>query len=367
MQYESIINSLKRKVIAPVYLLYGDEEYLQEKVLAVFKEEILTAGMAAFNLDEVEGEKCSPANLTDLANTLPVFAEKRLVIVKDFPALRTRNNKENGEVETAAENKEEDHEEAQEKAEEKTREFDKDENKVLMQYLEKPSLSTCLVFWQKGKVKKTTKLYKAIVAAGQACEIGPLQGADLSKWLVLEAKGMGKKLESQALEYIMINCGNLLRNLHNELEKVALFTGNANTITLADVKKIAIVSSEGNVFNLVDGIGLGKGEEALNELRNLLTNGEPPARILYMIARQFRLLLQVKEAAQKGLSEKEISVEYKLHSFVTGKILRQARKFSYGQLEKSLELILASDLGIKTGLKPDLTLERLVFALTAHS
>ncbi|HPZ72104.1 MAG TPA: DNA polymerase III subunit delta, partial [Peptococcaceae bacterium] len=75
MQYERILNSLKRGVVAPVYLLYGEEEYLQEKIINAFKETILTPEMAAFNCDVVEGEKYTPAQLVDLSNTLPAFAE----------------------------------------------------------------------------------------------------------------------------------------------------------------------------------------------------------------------------------------------------------------------------------------------------
>ena len=69
MQYERILNSLKRGVVAPVYLLYGEEEYLQEKIINAFKETILTPEMAAFNCDVVEGEKYTrPGSV----HTLPV-------------------------------------------------------------------------------------------------------------------------------------------------------------------------------------------------------------------------------------------------------------------------------------------------------
>jgi DNA polymerase-3 subunit delta len=377
LQYESVLNSLKRGVIAPVYLLYGEEDYLQEKIVAAFKETILTPGMAAFNLDEVDGEKCTPAMLADLANTLPVFAERRLVIVKDFPPLLSRKKEEDSDGD---EDKDKDKDKAdaadtppQKEEKEDSIEDTKaapqkdqhDENAVLLKYLANVSPSTCLIFWQKGKVKKTTKLYKAIAKAGEVLEIGSLKGTELGDWLVLEAKKMGKKLERPALEYMLINCGNQLRHLHNELEKLALYCGNETTITLEAVKEVVTKTIEGNVFNLVDGLGLGKGDVALTELRNLLILGEPYPKLIYMMTRQFRLLLLAKEAAGKGLTEKKITAELKLHPYVTGKILRQARNFSYAQLEKSLDLILEADVGIKSGLKPVLTLERLIVALTA--
>lgn len=375
LQYESVLNSLKRGVIAPVYLLYGEEDYLQEKIMNAFKETLLTPGMAAFNLDEVEGEKCSPALLADLANTLPVFAEKRLVIVKDFPPLWTRKKDEDSDEDEDKDKGKDDDADTPAQQEEKEESIEEtkaapqkeqhDENTVLLKYLANASPSTCLVFWQKGKVKKNTKLYKAIAKTGEVLEIGSLKGTDLADWLMLEAKKMGKKLERPALEYMLINCGNQLRHLHNELEKLALYCGDETTITKEAVEEVVTKTIEGNVFNLVDGLGLGRGDVALTELRNLLILGEPYPKLIYMIARQFRLLLLVKEAAGKGLTEKKIATDLKLHPYVTGKILRQSRNFSYAQLEKSLDLILEADVGIKSGLKPVLTLERLIVALTA--
>lgn len=386
MQYERILNSLKRGGVAPVYLLYGEEEYLQEKIINAFKETILTPEMAAFNCDVVEGEKYTPAQLVDLSNTLPAFAEKRLVIVKDFPLLQARNSKEEAEEEEAEaigaasqtpgsksssnENglsvqngRQGEHEQNGKNRRNGKSDKNQEEAKVLLQYLEKPSPSTCLVFWQKGKVKKNTKLYKAIAAAGQALEIGQLKGANLSNWLLSEAKKRGKRLERPALEYMIINCGNQLRQLYNELEKVAIYCADAGAITLDAVRQVVTISKEGNMFNFVDSIGLGKREAALQELRSLLANGELPVMIIAMIARQFRLLLQVKEALQKGWTEKQMVAELNLHPFVVSKMARQARNFSIERLERNLELVLEADVGMKTGLRTDLALEKLVFDL----
>jgi DNA polymerase-3 subunit delta len=280
------------------------------------------------------------ADIVDMANTLPVFADKRLVIVKNAPFLNhTGKEGEKGKY--------------------------SGEEERLLKYLSNPLQSTCLVFWQKGAVDKRRKIFKALSAAGQVLEIGPLKGTELSNWIVEEARKIGKKFEPKALEYIIVNSGNHLRNLKNELEKLSLYSGENKVITYEMVKNLVVLSVEGNIFNLVDSIGSRKGDNALFELTNLLDCGEPPVRILYMIARQFRLILLVKESAQRGLTEKQITTELGLHPFITGKLLRQGRNFTFPQLEKSLQLILESDVGLKTGLPPPITLETLVFSLTA--
>ena len=89
MQYQSLLNSIERGVLSPVYLLYGDEDYLQELLVHKLKEHLVSPGFGAFNLDELDGEKAAPGQIVGSANTLPVFAQKRLVIVKNPPFFQT--------------------------------------------------------------------------------------------------------------------------------------------------------------------------------------------------------------------------------------------------------------------------------------
>ena len=82
-----------------------------------------------------------------------------------------------------------------------------------------------------------------------------------------------------------------------------------------------------------------------------------------MIGRQYRLLIQMKELEQKGVHEKQISAELHTHPYVTGKLLRQARNYSFTALESALEQILVCDIALKTGAAPRFTLEQLLISL----
>ncbi len=341
MLFQSVINSIKRGMVAPVYLLHGEEDYLQELIIKAFKEHLLAPGTGDFNYDELDGENVSLFQIVDRANTLPVFAEKRLVIVKNPFSLFLSKKKE---------------------------EEDKGgDEKCLLDYISEPLASTCLVFWLKETADKRKKLYRAIEKKGEVVELTPLKGAELGRWLQDQAGALGKVLEPKALEYIMFHAGFSLRFLKNELDKLALFTGEERTISLAVVEKLLTKSIEANIFNLVDNLGLKKTEEALFELRNLLVTGEPAVRILFMIARQFRLILMVKDLEQRGFSEKQITAELSLHPYVTGKMLRQARNFTFPELERILEIILETDFAIKTGSPVQAALENLVIKLITGS
>lgn len=338
MQYHSVLNSVERGVVAPVYLIFGEEEYLQELVITALKNKLTNTELGAFNLEEMEGSGLTAAQVVNSANTLPVFADKRLVIVKNPPFFQGRRK--DGEEETAAR-----------------------QDEQLLAYLADPLISTCLVFWVKGSVDKRRKTYKAIEKNSQVVEIGALKGAELTNWLQNAFKALGKRVEPKALEYIILNSSHNLRHLQNELDKLTLFVDREEIITLTTVKKVLTRTAEANVFALVDYLGTKEGEKALVELRGLLESGEPPVRLLFMIARQFRLLLLAKDLESRGYTEKQITAELALHPFVTGKILRQAKNFTFRELEHCLAAVLTTDVAVKTGSIPRLALENLVLQL----
>jgi DNA polymerase-3 subunit delta len=341
MQYQSIVNSIERGVLSSVYLICGDEDYIQEQIISLLKDKLINPDIGAFNLDEIDGEKTTLGEIISSANTLPVFAEKRLVIVKQPLFLQT--TKKNDDEQNT-----------------------KGQEESLLKYLADPLASTCLVFWIKGTVDKRKKLVKAIEKAGNLVQIDRLKGTDINLWLKEEARVLGKKLDAKVLEYIVLHGGAELRVLKNELKKLALYAGNRNTITLPMVEKLLTKTSEANIFTLVDSIGLKKGELALLEIRNLLSSGEPAIKVLFMIARQFRLILRAKDLERSGFTEKQMTGELSVHPFVTGKILRQAKNFSFSDLENSLHWILECDVAMKTGAPHRQSLEDLVLKLVGQ-
>lgn len=338
MQYQSLINSIKRGVLSPVYIIHGEEDYLQDLVVKTLKENILAEGTEAFNLDEAQGDKCSPAQVADWANALPVFAEKRLVIIKNAVFLQAK--KKEGQDEEGGDHSEQN----------------------LLKYLADPLLSTCLVLLVKGSADRRKKLVKAVEKVGQVLEFNTPKGQELTEWIREELGELGKTIEPRALEYLLVNTGSGLRALKNELEKLALYSAD-KTITRQQTEKMLTRTAEASVFTLVDSLGLKKGEAAILEMRGLLESGEPPVRLLFMVARQFRLILQAKDMEQKGYTEKQVTSGLGIHPFVAGKVLRQGKNFTFRELEKALELILEADIALKTGGHHRVTLEGLILAL----
>ena len=98
----------------------------------------------------------------------------------------------------------------------------------------------------------------------------------------------------------------------------------------------------------MDALAEGKSEKAVFFLRDMLLAGEPEIRILFMIIRQYRLMLQAKLLHTKGYTAKAIVQKTGWHPFVAKKVLQQSRSYSGSELEQALRFLLELDIRLKT-------------------
>jgi len=107
---------------------------------------------------------------------------------------------------------------------------------------------------------------------------------------------------------------------------------------------------------------VGKAEQLLQKL---LMNGVVPPQILVLVARQVRILIQIKQlkSLKKPLAEMQSQVGI-FSPFVWDKTSRRAEKYTLERLKEIYRSILAADLAIKTGkYEGDLALDVLVAEL----
>ena len=122
-----------------------------------------------------------------------------------------------------------------------------------------------------------------------------------------------------------------------------------DAITSEDVNEICVPQIQNHIFDMITAIADGKGEQALKLYYDLLSLREPPMRILSLISRQFNLLLQVKELAQKGYPQAVIGEKVGLHGFIAGKYMKQAAGFKIPFLKQALEDCARTEHEFKSG------------------
>lgn len=332
----SVLNDIKRGVISLVYLFYGSERLMLEEALERLTKYLTPGGTGDFNYEKFDAGGASVAQVVNAANLLPIFAEKRLVVVTGAPWFSGNKKRKSNEEEGQKDEKDE-------------VEPDNQDGELLLTYLKNPSPSTCLVFIAGEKIDGKRKTVKAIKKTGQVIEFTAFKGMELNKWVNHIFSKNGNKITRGAIDYLIMAAGNNMSLLEQEIEKIGLFVGSSKEVTLDHVKQTVSENSTLNVFSLVDGISQKDASSAVFKLRELIQNGEIPIKIIGLIAWQIRNLLHIKSLKNKGLGENQIAADSGLNPYVVKKGLRTIGNFSTQELINDLEILLAVDVNYKTG------------------
>lgn len=292
-----------------IYLLYGEEAYLRKQYRDRLKEAII--GEDTMNYHYYEGKDISVGEIIDRAETMPFFAERRLIILENSGLLKSGGEQ-------------------------------------LAQYLQAPAETTYLVMVE-TEVDKRSKLYKTIQSKGCAVEFAIQDESTLKRWVLGMMKKENKRISESALNELLEKTGTDMENIRKETEKLFCYCMDKEVITEADIEEICTKRITNHIFDMVSAIADKKQKRALELYYELLAIKEPPMRILFLIARQFNLLLQVKELRQKGYQNKAIGEKVGLPGFIAGKYVTQASRFETADIREALEACVAAEEDIKTG------------------
>lgn len=330
MKSGELAKLLEKGEIGPLYYFYGDEPYLMEKMQKSLLERVVSPDFRDFNLDVFHGNECRGDEIASVAQTLPMFTDRRLVLVKRAADL------------TAA------------------------ALEILVSYVSNPSPATCLVFLGE-KIDQRKKFFQEIKKKGELVEFKKPYENQLGTFIRDEARILGKKIDAAAVEMLVYLVGANLHELASQLEKVASYVGGRELITLEDVKGIVSDTKVESVFEFANALGLKELGKALRSMHTILRDGEAPLYILAMVARHFRQLWKVREQMAKKVPQQEIARATGINPYFLNGIMGQARNFEISDLKGIFEALFAADLALKSGgRRPVLVLERLVMDICSE-
>ena len=159
----------------------------------------------------------------------------------------------------------------------------------------------------------------------------------------------GKKITGRTMELFLSKTGDDMENIRMELEKLISYTLGRDVITDQDVEEICTVRVTNKIFEMVAAIVTRNTRKAMDLYEDLITLREPPMRILFLIARQFNQILQVKELMNQGMEKNGIASKLKMQPFVVGKTMPQAKSFSREQILSYVNLCVDTEEAVKTG------------------
>jgi DNA polymerase-3 subunit delta len=330
-----------------ITLIHGPAELLRAEALADLRRGLHEdEALADLNTARLDGQQITVADLRNACDTLPFLAERRLVIVEGLlrrlaaPARRPKPAEGNAADEAAEE--------------EPAGEANKAQARQLLAYLDQVPPSTELVFVEEEAIAGGPILRRLLELQrdGRSRIILCAQPKrnDLVDWVRARARLRGVQLDANALADLVDCIGDDLRQLDQELIKLAQYTGGARPVTRGDVRRLVPATRAASIFDLVEALGQDDATTAGRLLQHALDHdGEQPLRLLAMIARQYRLIILAKALQLEGRKPPDIAHELGVQDWTVNRLLAQAGRHTFARLERNLELILAADEAIKTG------------------
>lgn len=307
---KSIDADIKQQQLKNMYLLYGKERYLIRQYRDKLKKAIVSPE-DTMNVTIFEGEGLNIREIIELAETLPFFAEHRLIIVEDSK-------------------------------------FFKKGGDELAEYLKQIPESTYVIFVEE-EVDKRSKIYRALSKNGKAVEFGTQSDEILMKWVVAKIGKEGKNITQAAYQSFIHKTGTDMENIEKELEKLLCYTMEKDVIEPQDVEAITTEQISNKIFEMVDAIATHKQKIAMDLYYDLLALKEAPMRILFLITRQFQILLTVKVMGNQGFGNKDIAAKAGCPEWTVRKYQSQAKAFSLDKIKQALKDGVSYEEAVKTG------------------
>lgn len=296
-----------------VNIIYGDELFLIDKLVNEITNIFVDNNYKDLNLEIIDYEKDISKKIQLSSETLPFFSDYRIVIVKDIDLTKSGISKMNSDIEK------------------------------LLNYIDNISDSTLLFFISKKEKIFKGKFFKKIDKIGNIININKLSLNEFKSYINKYFENNNIKIDIKTVNFIIERTGYLDKNLdkslydiNNELKKIVDISKSDKKISLKSVNKVLANSFENNIFKLTDAIGSKDILEASKIQQSIRLGGADEFMVFYMIVRQIRNLLIVKELKRKKLTINEGRERANISRYEYEKILKYIRFWTYKDLRKAV-------------------------------
>ena len=223
------------------------------------------------------------------------------------------------------------------------------DNTMLINYLENPNNNTTIIFVCNEKIDMRKKICKVIKEKFSLIEMPNLKYYEIEKRLLEYFNKQGFKIENESIKYIVSNSLNNYDCAMNEANKVFLYYDSPTYITYEDVVNIVSVSLNDNNFLFVDAVVDNDLKRSLKLLNDLKIMKVDATILLSLLARDFRIMYNVKVMLSENIREYAIMNELTLLDWQLDKYMKKAFTYKEKELEGVLKKLAKLDLEIKSG------------------
>ena len=331
MSLKELQNILQAGTVPGLILLYGQESFFVEKGMLAVRDAVVTPENRDFNLTQFYGKDFVANDVIEQARTFPVFAERRLVMIKNI------------------------HESRAEQLE------------TLLDYVEDPVPETVLLLTAE-KIDARRKIFQLFKKNGVSIEFKKIYENQLPSFVRDLAKSSNLSLTAGALKLFCKRVGTNLAEVQGEMEKLVGYLGERDLADEADVAAIVSDTRIESIFDLTDAMGRGDRSTALTLLDRLLAEGQAPLMILAMMTRHFRQMWKISELVSQKVPQSELPRRVGASPYFLKGLMQQATRFDHRQYRQVFNRFLETDLALKSsGGEPRMQLEQLLLEIADMS
>jgi DNA polymerase-3 subunit delta len=332
---KDLLARVREESLRPFYVLWGPERYFVDKVHEILVERVLQEErLKEFAIFRYYGEEVSGREIADLAQSVPLAVEKRLIVIMNADALE---DKEAGPV---------------------------------CDYLRNPCGFTCILFLAGPRLPEKTWVRTLRGLDREAfLECAALRKPALTAWVREIGREHSVALGESTIEDLIDTVGNDLGAIAREVEKLALYLGGGKEERGAGkggFGGLVGTAKEEPFYAFTDALFLkGRLEDALRSLGRMLEQGYPPLLLLSRVAAEIRTIWRIKEALDHG-SVEHVLESSKIPAFKRRDYVAAAERYTPQRLRREIRLVLQTDSLLKSSrLDASVHMLRLVTSLCA--
>lgn len=337
--YRKLFDDLRRGRLHRLYFLHGPEEHMKREFVRELVQAALPEGDRTFNLDILHGDEFDAQAFDDRLQAFPLFASRRVVVLRNFDALSPAQR-----------------------------------DRVVERVVDLPDGITVVV--ESGQEKLETAAHKRMAETaarhGAAHAFAALDESETMERVLGRFRREGCDIDPDALDLLVESVGTALIELVNEVDKIVLAAGDSRHITRDVVASVVGKYRTESLFSLLDGLGAAAPATTLPRLASLIDAGEEPVFIVSMLLRRVVSLMEVQcmlaERGRAVASDKALAdaIAATASPFYAGRLREQASRVPPTALVFLLSNLRWADLRLKTTtLDPRCVIEEALLASDA--
>src|SRR6202789_1369473 len=355
-QAERFFLELESRKLQPVYVLVGDEAFFRKRCRNAILEHLMPPDSRVFGLFEFDLSEISLNEVLDRARTPSLMAPFQVFFVRGVKALfgRGSNDEKIGAIEAYCKNPNPD--------------------ALVVFVADHISIPADVRRMEMTDKERYQKIREELGPFCGIVELSRVGGGEAGRGISEYCATRAVQMDTDGARELVDALGGDMMMISNELEKLILYVGEKEKITLGDVETMVLAAKQRSLYELTDAISAKERVRALEVLDAILLSGdgeEAAIGHIYMLAKTFRQMPVILErnVRDQRMLWAALWQGFRVPPFAADDIIKQARRYkSRRELTRAIRLVAKADLALRSNpVSKRMVLERLVMDLTAEA